>query len=321
MNNNPQTDRAGNEDTPAVQAAGLAKTYRDFWLRPRVRALNGIDLSIKRGEVFGLLGPNGSGKSTTIKLMLGLLRPTAGSITVLGAMPDNVAVKARIGYMPEESYLYKYLSAAETLDFYGRLFGLDDGTRRERVSQLLDMLELASAGRRRVGEFSKGMARRLGLGQALINDPDLVILDEPTSGLDPVACRQVKDLITALAGRGKTVILASHLLADVEDICGRVAILYGGRIRAQGGMAELLARNDALRITIRDMPPDRLDRVISAISRETGSMPKVERPTQSLEEFFVEAVARARAEESGATPGGAMAPYLAGARRDGTAAR
>lgn len=311
MNNN-ESDTTARKSDQAVTAAGLVKIYLDFWRRPKVRALDGIDLSVKRGEVFGLLGPNGSGKSTAIKLMLGLLRPSSGSISVLGRLPDDVAVKTNIGYMPEESYLYKYLSAGETLDFYGRLFGLGDTERRERVRQLLDMMELGRAGSRRVGEFSKGMARRVGLGQALINDPDLVILDEPTSGLDPVACRQVKDLILALAHRGKTVILASHLLADVEDICDRVAILYNGRIRAQGNMSELLARQDEVRITMKAIPPAKLERIIAAISGETGKAPSVDQPAQSLEEFFVELVARARREDAVTSYGGGIAPYLAG---------
>src|ERR1051326_5305181 len=199
-----------------VSVRGLTKVFKDFWNRPKARAVDNVDFDVRRGEVFGLLGPNGSGKSTTVKLLLGLLYPTKGHIEVFGHSPRHVATKARIGYLPEESYLYRYLNSGETLDFFGSLFDLPSQERRRRAEQLLEMVGLNQVRRRMVGEFSKGMQRRIGLAQALINDPDLVILDEPTSGLDPIGCREVKDLIIALARRGKTVILSSHLLADVE---------------------------------------------------------------------------------------------------------
>ena len=179
-------------------------------------------------------GPNGSGKSTTVKLLLGLLYPTRGHIEVFGHSPRHVQTKSRIGYLPEESYLYRYLNSRETLDFFGNLFHLPKGERNNRAEQLLEMVGLGKTQTRAVGEFSKGMQRRIGLAQALINDPDLVILDEPTAGLDPIGCREVKDLILALARRGKTVILSSHLLSDVEDVCDRVVIYYGGKIQADG---------------------------------------------------------------------------------------
>ena len=190
---------------PIIRASELTKVFRDFWHRPKVRAVDHITFSVARGEVFGLLGPNGSGKSTTIKLILGLLHPSHGQLAVLGHSPRDVKSKARVGYLPEESYLYPYLTSEETLDFYGRLFDLSPAERRNRIGQLLDMIGLGHARHRVVGEFSKGMARRIGLAQALINDPDLVVLDEPTSGLDPIGCRQMKDLIRTLAARGKTV--------------------------------------------------------------------------------------------------------------------
>ena len=218
-----------------VEAVGLTKIFKDFWNREKARAVNGIDFTVKKGQVFGLLGPNGSGKSTTVKMILGLLYPTRGVLKVFGEDPQNVEIKSRIGYLPEETYLYRYLTAMETLDFYGALFGLSPKMRRERSEQLLNMVGLAHAFNRRVGEFSKGMARRIGLAQALVNDPDLVILDEPTSGLDPIGCREVKDVIRLLASRGKTVILCSHLLADVQDVCDDMLVLYGGKVRANGG--------------------------------------------------------------------------------------
>ena len=200
---------------PVVQAVGLTKMFRDFWQRPKARAVNGIDFEIKPGEVVGLLGPNGSGKSTTVKMLLGLLYPTGGKVTVFGKSPREVETKREIGYLPEESYLYKFLTAEETLDFFGSLFNISKEDRKRRIDQLLDMVGLAHARYRRVGEFSKGMARRIGLAQAMINDPAFLILDEPTSGLDPLGCREVKDLILALKKRGKTVLITSHLLSDV----------------------------------------------------------------------------------------------------------
>ena len=216
---------------PIVQCVGLTKTFKDFWRRPNVWAVRDLNLDIHPGEIFGLLGPNGSGKSTTIKVLLGLLYPTRGRVTIFGLPPTDVSIKGRIGYLPEESYLYAFLNARETLDFYGRLFRLPRAERRRRAEKLLEMVGLSREAGRRMGEYSKGMARRIGLATALINDPDLLILDEPTTGLDPIGTREIKNLILDLKRRGKTVLLSSHLLADVEDVCDRIAILYGGRLR------------------------------------------------------------------------------------------
>jgi len=232
---NPQSPIVNRKsDEVVVAVRGLTKVFKDFWGRSKARAVDNVDFEVRKGEVFGLLGPNGSGKSTTVKLLLGLLYPTKGHIEVFGHSPRHVATKSRIGYLPEESYLYRYLNSHETLDFFGNLFRLPSGERDKRSEQLLEMVGLSQTRTRAVGEFSKGMQRRIGLAQALINDPDLVILDEPTSGLDPIGCREVKDLIIALARRGKTVILSSHLLSDVEDVCDRVVIYYGGKIQAMG---------------------------------------------------------------------------------------
>ena len=298
-----------------LRAEGLEKVFRDFWGRPRVRALRGVDLEIRRGEVFGLLGPNGSGKSTTMKLILGLLRPSGGRVEALGRSPRDVQTKARIGYMPEDSALYRFLTAEETLDFYGRLFDLDRQTRRERVDQLLDMTGLAHARRRVVAEFSKGMTRRLGLAQALINDPDLILLDEPTSGLDPVGCRQMKDLILTLARRGRTVVLSSHLLADVEDVCDRIAILYDGTIRASGLVSELLRERNVVSLTVPAMSPDRIEAVRRRLREEVGADPAVDHPLRSLERFFLEILSQAqegRTEPSGVAQAGRVAAFLEG---------
>src|SRR6266481_4492112 len=299
-----------------VSVRGLTKVFKDFWGRPKARAVDNVDFEVRRGEVFGLLGPNGSGKSTTVKLILGLLYPTKGHIEVFGHSPRHVATKARIGYLPEESYLYRYLNSHETLDFFGNLFQLPKGDRENRTEQLLEMVGLSQTRMRAVGEFSKGMQRRIGLAQALINDPDLIILDEPTSGLDPIGCREVKDLILALARRGKTVILSSHLLSDVEDVCDRVVIYYGGKIQAKGTLKELLATPDAVRITSPVLPRETLERVLQLVRKDVAEEKiKIDNPTQNLESYFLDVVQKARqaAEQtSGATSGHRVAEYLRG---------
>jgi len=307
-----------------VSVRGLTKVFKDFWNRPKARAVDNVDFEVRRGEVFGLLGPNGSGKSTTVKLLLGLLNPTRGHIEVFGHSPRHVMTKARIGYLPEESYLYRYLNSRETLDFFGNLFHLSKGERNNRAEQLLEMVGLGKTQTRAIGEFSKGMQRRIGLAQALINDPDLVILDEPTSGLDPIGCREVKDLIVALARRGKTVILSSHLLADVEDVCDRVVIYYGGKIQAAGTLKELLAEPDTLQITTPVLPRETLERVLEIIRKDvsTGEV-RVDNPTQNLESYFldvVEKAKRAAQETSGAQSGARVAAYLRAGAEDQPAA-
>jgi ABC-2 type transport system ATP-binding protein len=308
------TDSQPNETVISVR--GLSKVFKDFWGRPKARAVDNVDFEVRRGEVFGLLGPNGSGKSTTVKLILGLLYPTKGHIEVFGHSPRHVATKARIGYLPEESYLYRYLNSHETLDFFGNLFQLPKGDRENRTEQLLEMVGLSQTRMRAVGEFSKGMQRRIGLAQALINDPDLIILDEPTSGLDPIGCREVKDLILALARRGKTVILSSHLLSDVEDVCDRVVIYYGGKIQAKGTLNELLANPDAVRITTPALPRETMERVLGIIRKDVAEdKVRIDTPTQNLESYFLQVVQNARraaAETSGATSGARVAAYLRG---------
>lgn len=300
-----------------VEAEGLTKIFRDFWNRPKARAVNGIDFKIKKGQIFGLLGPNGSGKSTTIKMILGLLYPSRGVLKVFGKNPQDVEIKSRIGYLPEETYLYKYLTATETLDFYGSLFGMEKDMRKERSEQLLNMVGLAHAFNRPVGEFSKGMARRIGLAQALINDPDLVILDEPTSGLDPIGCREVKDVIRLLASRGKTVILCSHLLADVQDICDDVLVLYGGKVRAEGALSEILQLEDKTRVvcpTLNENTVNDLRAWLGSHGVSDASQIKIDHPVRNLEEFFLEVVRQAREQSldtAGAHAGGEVPEYLA----------
>jgi ABC-2 type transport system ATP-binding protein len=298
-----------------IKCAGLSKVFRDFWLRSRVRAVDAIDLDVRRGEVFGLLGPNGSGKSTTIKMILGLLHPTAGRIAVFGQPPSDVATKKRIGYLPEETYLYRFLNARETLDYYGRLFHQPRRQRMHRIDTLLEMVGLDAVARRPIGEYSKGMQRRIGLAQALINDPELLILDEPTTGLDPIGTRQIKDLIGELARRGKTILLCSHLLADVEDVCNRVAIMFGGKIRKQGTVDELLVRQGLTNIQVGSLSAEAIEEIERVLEKHGQHIGRIEQPRQKLENLFLDIVHEAQAaglSTSGARAGGRIAEFLVG---------
>jgi len=298
-----------------IETARVTKVFRDFWLRKKVKALDTVDLQVNRGEIFGLLGPNGSGKSTLVKILLGLLFPTTGRAAVFGRDPRNLAVKDRIGYMPEESYLYRYLDAEETLEFYGRLFNLPRGERRHRIKLLLEMVGLQKQKKRQIGEYSKGMARRIGLAQALINDPDLVFLDEPTTGLDPIGTREIKDVILELKRRGKTVFLCSHLLADVEDVCDRVGILYGGKLRRVSDVDSLLGAQARTQITTGELKPETVEKLVAVIEETEGAGAEVEvgRPRERLETVFlrvVEEAQRAQVETAGTMVGTGAGAYF-----------
>ena len=277
----------------AIETFSLTKIFSDWWGRDKVYAVDDLNLQVRYNEVFGLLGPNGSGKTTTLKLLLGLLYPTKGKTVVLGGDGSDPKISARIGFLPEESYLYRYLNARETLDFYGRLFGLPAKVRKMRIEALLDMVGLKAVANRPVGTFSKGMARRIGLAQALINDPDLLILDEPTTGLDPIGTRQIKDLILKLAKRGKTILLCSHLLADVEDVCDRIAILYGGRMQAKGQVKDLLQQTDKRQITTDAISDTAVEKIRRIIQKEKADC-VVTSPMDKLETFFIKTVATAQ---------------------------
>ncbi len=305
-----------NDTLPVVQTVGLSKVFKDFWRRPRVEALKSLNLEIRPGEVFGLLGPNGSGKSTTIKLLLGLLHPTRGRISVFGRPPADVAIKHRIGYLPEESYLYQFLNARETLDFYGRLFRQHSRVRNDRIDMLLEMVGLQHEARRRIGEYSKGMARRIGLAQALINDPEFLILDEPTSGLDPIGTKQIKDVIRQLGDMGKTILLSSHLLADVEDVCDRVCILYGGQQRAEGEIGDLLADTEKTQITADALSPETIERIREVIHEKEAKSIDVSVPRGRLENLFLRIVRDAQSAKvatSGVGQAGAIPEFLGAA--------
>src|SRR3984893_12847988 len=267
-------------NSAAVHCENLTKIYRDFWGRDKVRALDDLTLTINRGEVFGLLGPNGSGKSTTIKLLLGLIFPTRGIATVLGQPAGSTAINEKIGFLPEESYLYRFLNGEEILRFYGRLFKIDRRTLNRRVPELLDIVGLdAKARKRKLREYSKGMARRIGLAQALINNPELILLDEPTTGLDPIGTREMKDLILSLKDQGKTVLLCSHLLADVQDVCDRITILFRGKMQTLGHVKDLLQVKDVTNIETRGMGVAQMAELQMNLSRMGVTDTKITHPT------------------------------------------
>jgi ABC-2 type transport system ATP-binding protein len=273
-----------------IETRALSKVYRDFWGRQKVRALKALDLEVYRGEIFGLLGPNGSGKSTTIKLLLGLLFPTDGQALVFGKEATDVSKNERIGYLPEESYLYKFLNAEETLDFYGRLFDIPAEVRKERIQSLLKLVGIDRARKRQLREYSKGMTRRIGLAQALINDPELILLDEPTSGLDPIGTREMKDMILQLRDQGKTVVMCSHLLADVQDVCDRIAILHQGELKELGRVDSLLTVEDVTQVRARNLSDACKNELRDVIQRHSGELLEMDNPTTTLEDLFLSIV-------------------------------
>lgn len=281
-----------------IEIRNLSKIYRDFWGRKKVQAVKSLSLDVMKGEVFGLLGPNGSGKTTTMKMLLGLLFPTSGEMTILGKPASDVSKNERIGYLPEESYLYRFLNADETLDFYGRLFNMTAADRARRSDELIEMVGLGKARRRQLKEYSKGMTRRIGLAQALINDPDLVLLDEPTSGLDPIGTREMKDLIHQLKAQGKTVVMCSHQLADVQDVCDRIAVLFQGELKVLGRVDELLELRNEMQIRTTNLSEEAMADVRKVLEKHNVKDVEFSRPKADLEQLFLRTV-----RESGERPG------------------
>ncbi|MGQ3684619.1 MAG: ABC transporter ATP-binding protein [Candidatus Loosdrechtia sp.] len=278
----------------AIKIEGLTKVYRDFWRRKHIPALTNLTLNIERGEIFGLLGPNGSGKTTTVKLLLGLLFPTSGKSWLLGYPSSDLKIKSKIGFLPEESYLYKFLNAEEILDFYGKLFHIERKERKSRIDKLIQDVGLHAHRKRPLSQYSKGMLRRIGIAQALINDPELIILDEPTSGLDPIGTHEIKELITEFKRQGKTVVFCSHLLADAQSICDRIAILNKGVLQVEGSIHSLLLQKDTIEFLVKNLSEKDVRSVENFIRGRNGKVLSVSHPVSTLEELFVNTIQNRR---------------------------
>jgi ABC-2 type transport system ATP-binding protein len=277
-------------DPPAVEIEHLTKVFRVPTLRKQlVHAVSDLSLRVGRGEVYGLIGPNGSGKSTTMKVLLGLLYATSGKCSILGRGSGKVDSRKDVGFLPENPYFYKHLTASETLEFYGRICGLKKTERREQSARLLDLVDLEAAKDRRLAGYSKGMLQRIGLAQALIQNPRLVVLDEPTAGVDPAGSRQIRDLILELKTQGISIILSSHLLEQVQEVCDHIGIIYKGRLVKEGKLEELIAIEDQTEILLKDANPELLEKVRALIESEAGTeVVSMGRPRTTLERLFLE---------------------------------
>jgi ABC-2 type transport system ATP-binding protein len=275
---------------PAIAIRNLTKVFPIPFKRERVVAVRNLSLEVAPGQVYGLLGPNGSGKSTTMKIVLGLVSPSGGSTEIFGRDSQIVDSHEEVGFLPENPYFYKYLTGAETLRFYGKLCGLSGATLKDKIGELLKLVGLENARDRRLGGYSKGMLQRIGLAQALIQDPRLLVLDEPTAGVDPRGSAEIRDLIVACKSRGITVLLCSHLLGQVQEICDRIGILNHGALVREGKLEELISIEDQTEIIFRDAPPALLSDIETLVRK---SYPKVQlletrKPRTTLERYFLE---------------------------------
>ena len=275
-------------DTPAVQVKSLVKDFRGAFGRGMIRAVNDVSFEIASGEVYGLIGPNGSGKSTTMKALLGLVTPTAGICSIFGRDSTKVDSRQEVGFLPENPYFYKHLSGEETIRFYGKLCGMKGAVLRERTLELLKLVGLEDARKRRLGGYSKGMLQRIGLAQALVQDPRLLILDEPTAGVDPIGSRQIRDLIFKLKDRGFTVFLCSHLLEQVQEVCDRGGIIHKGSLVREGRLDDLIAIEDQTEIVLRNATPELLKRIHALAANEEGvELVRSGNPRTTLERLFL----------------------------------
>ncbi|MDB4968239.1 MAG: uncharacterized protein JWN44_3928 [Myxococcales bacterium] len=283
-----------------VEADHLQKTFALGFFRKKVRAVEDVSFTVEQNEIFGFLGPNGAGKTTTLKMLMGLIFPSSGQARIFGKPINDRQAKRRLGFLPENPYFYDYLSGGELLDLMGRLFGLDRAARRKRAAMLLDRVGLGRAGDRALRKYSKGMLQRLGIAQALINDPELVVLDEPMSGLDPIGRKEIRDLIVDLKAEGKTVLFSTHILSDVELICDRVAMLVGGRMRDVGPLSKLLSprllhtevvlEKDGASELLRVPPEADVDALLSEALAAGKHVVSVTPRRESLEDLFVREV-------------------------------
>jgi ABC-2 type transport system ATP-binding protein len=274
---------------PAVAVRGLTKIFPVPFHRQQVVAVCDLNLEIERGEVYGLLGPNGSGKSTTLKIILGLVSPTRGRTEIFGRDSRSVESREAVGFLPENPYFYKYLTGEETLRFFGRLCGLSGRQLKNRMDELLELVGLTKARKRRLGTYSKGMLQRIGLAQALIHHPRLLVLDEPTAGVDPAGSREIRDLIVDLKERGITVLLSSHLLAQAQEICDRVGILANGRLVREGHLEELIAIENQTEFVVAGASPKLIQEIEALVDRSTATLVTRRRSTTTLEKLFLDA--------------------------------
>lgn len=279
---------------PAVEIRGLVKDFSVGLRGVKLRAVDHLDLRVEAGQVYGLLGPNGSGKSTTIKVLLGLLAASAGEGRIFGVPCARVEARRAVGYLPESPYFYRHLTGRELVRFYGRMCGLARKGLEERIAEVLQAVGLGEAAERRVGTYSKGMLQRIGLAQALVHDPRLLILDEPTAGVDPVGSAEITRLILQLKARGKTILITSHLLAQIEDICDRVAILDRGRLVLEGAVTELVGRTDRQALIVEALPPEQLDELKAWLAARGRTLESVETPRARLDRIFLDRVGRTR---------------------------
>lgn len=286
---------------PAISIKGLTKDFSVTLRGVKLRAVDALNLEVGEGQVFGLLGPNGSGKSTTIKIILGLLEATAGDVRVFGVPSSRVEARRNVGYLPEAPYFYRYLSGRELVRFYARVCGVPKATLKARVDEVISWVGLSGAADRRVGTYSKGMLQRIGLAQALVHDPKLVVLDEPTAGVDPVGSAEMCELIRKLKQQGKTVLITSHLLAQIEDVCDRVAILDRGRLIVEGSLDELVGQRDKQALIVDPLPASELEALRGWLAARGHTLNAVEQPRARLDQLFLSKISR-----SGA-PGGASA--------------
>jgi len=274
----------------AIRTEQLTKKYDLGWRKGRLLALDKLNLRVHEGEVYGLLGPNGSGKSTTLKLILDLIAPTEGQAWVFDVPCRKVTSRLHVGFLPENPYFYRYLTGVETLEFYGKLCGMGGAPLRRRIEELLELVGLVKARDRRLSGYSKGMLQRIGLAQALIHDPKLLLLDEPTAGVDPIGSKDIRDLILRLKGMGKTVLLSSHLLAQVQNVCDRIGVLNLGQLILEGDVRTLISDQRRLSITVQDLPEAARTRVEEAVRAAGATVVGVENPQTTLESLFLDAL-------------------------------
>lgn len=278
----------------AISLKNLTRVYPIPLRRGRLVAVKDLSFEVQEGEVYGLLGPNGSGKSTTLKMLLGLVTPTSGTAEVFGHDSRAFAARHEVGFLPENPYFYKFLTAEETLMFYGKLCGMRGAALKNRVAELLALVGLEDARHRRVGGYSKGMLQRIGLAQAIIQDPRLVVLDEPTAGVDPVGSRQIRDLILDLKKRGMTVLLTSHLLEQVQEVCDRVGIMARGRLLKEGNLDELVAVEDQTEFLVQNSSPELASKIAALVAESGATLVETRRPQRTLERVFIEVTSESK---------------------------